>query len=158
MKKPKVTIITGTPGTGKSTLAKKLAKERKAIVVDVNALIKKEKLFDGYDRSLKTSLVDIEKLNKKLLKLIKELQKEKKDIIIDSHLSHYLPPRVVDECIVTKCSKLLTLKRRLEKRKYSKKKVRENMDAEIFDVCALEAYVNKHKKIKIVDSCKRKKK
>ena len=34
---------------------------------------------------------------------------------------------------------LKTLKKRLEKRGYSKEKVRENLDAEIFDTCRIEA-------------------
>jgi len=37
--------------------------------------------------------------------------------------------------------------------KYSKEKVRENLDSEIFDVCLVEAKENGHK-IKIVDSSK----
>ena len=157
MKKSKVTIISGTPGTGKSTLAKKLDKKEKAVHIDVNTLIKKEKIFDKYDKKLKTMIVDIRKLITRLEKLIKEYQKKQQDIIIDSHLAHYLNPKLVSRCIITKCN-LKTLKRRLEKRGYSKKKVRENLDAEILDVCALEAFVNKQKKIEIVDTSGRKKK
>ena len=51
-------------------------------------------------------------------------------------------------CIVTKCE-LRELKNRLKNKKYPKEKIRENMDAEIFDVCLNDAKENKHKIITI---------
>ena len=72
--------------------------------------------------------------------------------MIDSHLSHFLPSKYVDKCYVTKCN-LKELEKRLKKRKYSKKKIRENLDAEIFDVCFEEAKENKHD-IEIIDTTK----
>jgi len=135
-----IIIVTGTPGTGKTTVAKKIAKEKGIKYIDVNNIISKYKLSEGYDRKRKTKIVDTDKLNKILIKIIKE----NKGLVIDSHLSHYLPKRYVDLCIVTKCS-LKELKARLEKRKYSKAKVRENLDAEIFDTCRVEAIEKGHK-------------
>ena len=70
-------------------------------------------------------------------------------------MSHYLPKKYVDLCIVTKCG-LKKLKKRLEKRKYNKKKIRENLDCEIFDICLNEAMEKGHK-VKIVDTSKKKK-
>src|SRR3989344_3036328 len=140
MKKPQIIIVTGTPATGKTTIAKRLAKKQKAAYIDVNLVIKKYKLVDKYDKKLKTNIVDV--------KIIKDYQNKKQSIIIDSHLSHYLPKKYVDLCIVTKCS-LKKLQQRLNKRKYHQQKIRENMDAEILDVCLLEAILNKHK-VKVV--------
>ena len=80
------------------------------------------------------------------------ISKSKKLLVIDSHLSHYLPKKYVKLCVVTKCD-LKVLKKRLEKRKYSKGKVRENLDAEIFDVCLNEAKELGHK-VKVVDTTK----
>ena len=148
MKKQQVIIVTGTPGTGKTTIAKRLAKKNKAAYIDINTIIKQHKLVDTYDKKLKTNIVDVNKLNKVLIKIIKDYQKKKQSIIIDSHLSHYLPKKYVDICIVTKCS-LKKLQRRLKKRNYPQKKIRENMDAEILDVCLLEAILNKHK-VKVI--------
>jgi broad-specificity NMP kinase len=50
---------------------------------------------------------------------------------------------------VCKCE-LKKLKKRLEKRKYSQKKIRENVDSEIFDICLNEA-VEKGHQIAIYD-------
>jgi len=148
-----ITIVTGTPCTGKTTVAKRLAREKHAKYIDVNKVIKEKRLAGGYDRKRKCYIVDIKKLNFALIKIIKEARKSKENLVIDSHLSHYLPKNYVNLCIITKCG-LKELKKRLEKRNYSKAKVRENLDAEIFDVCLVEAKEFGHK-IRVVDSSKR---
>ena len=112
-------------------------------------MLKKNKIYSKYNKKFDTYEVDVNKSNKFLLKIIKE---SKKSIVIDSHLSHYLPSSKVDYCFVTKCN-LKTLKKRLEKRHYNKLKIRENMDAEIFDVCLFEAAKNNHNII-VVDTSK----
>lgn len=142
-----IIIVSGTPGTGKTTIAKKIAKERNAEYIDVNKVITKYNISDGYDRKRKTKIIDVKRLNKVLIKIIKS---SKKDLVIDSHLSHYLPPKYVDLCIITKCD-LKTLKKRLKKKGYSTEKIKENLDAEIFDVCLNEAKELGHK-IKVIDT------
>ncbi|MEM4397386.1 MAG: AAA family ATPase [Candidatus Woesearchaeota archaeon] len=155
----KVIIVSGTPGTGKTTIAKKIAKEKNYEYIDVNKIIKEKnkeyKIIAGFDKKRDSKIIDLDNLNKALIDLIitkkskeKNKKKKKKGIIIDSHLSHYLPKKYVDLCIITKCD-LKELKKRLEKRKYSKKKVRENFDAEIFDVCRIEALEKGHK-VKVI--------
>lgn len=141
----KAVIVTGTPGTGKTLIAKRLSRLFKLIYVDVNGLIKKNKLFDGYDKKFKTKLIDIKRLNKFLMNLIRN---SNEPLVIDSHLSHYLPRMYVKLCIVTKCD-LRVLKTRLEKRKYNQRKIDENMEAEILRTCYIEALENKHKIIEI---------
>ncbi|GAF74200.1 unnamed protein product, partial [marine sediment metagenome] len=68
------------------------------------------------------------------------------------HLSHYLPKKYIDLCIITKCN-LKTLEKRLKKKRYNKAKIRENLDCEIFDICLNEAKEAKHK-ILIIDTTK----
>lgn len=149
----KVICITGTPGTGKTTLAKKLSKKLRYVYVDVNQTIKKYRLSEGYDKKRRTKIIDIKKLNKVLIKEIKHYQKQKvKGIIIDSHLSHELPKRYVDLCLVTKCD-LKVLEKRLKKKGYNQPKIRENLDCEIFDICLNEALERKFK-VKTVDTTK----
>jgi len=142
----KVIIVTGTPGTGKTRLAKKIAHHKGFLYMDVNKFIKEKKLYEKYNKKSKCFDIDVRKLNKIL---IDKINASKKDIVIDSHLSHYLPKEYVTKCIVTKCN-LKILKKRLEQRGYNKKKVRENLDAEIFNVCLTEAQEHGHK-ILIVD-------
>jgi adenylate kinase len=148
----KTIIVGGTPGTGKTTLAKRLAKKLNFHYLDVNKIIEKYNISEGYDKKRDTKIIDTKKLNLALTKEIRNFKQSKEGIIIDSHLSHYLPKKYVDLCIVTKCN-LKELENRLKKKKYSKSKIRENLDAEIFDVCLNEAKENKHK-IMSVDTTK----
>ena len=82
--------------------------------------------------------------------------KEHQKIILDSHIAHLLPKSMVDLCIILTCSNLKKLQKNLEKKKYSKKKIRENLDTEIFQICLIEAQEKKHKLL-VVD-CKELKK
>ena len=160
----KVIIVTGTPGTGKTTLAKNSAFGLNFLYLDVNRLISKSKLSEGYDKKRKTRIVDVDKLRKFLIFKIKNFQNEnnkKKNsqrkffgIIIDSHLSHYLPNKYVDLCIVTKCD-IKELSKRLKKKRFHKEKIKENMQAEIFGICHNEALERKHNVI-VIDTSKSK--
>lgn len=151
----KTVIVTGTPGTGKTTIAKKLAKKLGYHYIDVNKLIYGHKLYEGYDRKRKTKIVDVDKLSMFLTDYVKQLKKQKnktKGIIIDSHLSHYFPRRYVDFCIVVKCD-IRELNERLRRKGFGKSKIQENLQAEIFDMCHNEARTRKHKII-VADTTK----
>src|SRR3989338_2235864 len=141
----KTVIVTGNPATGKTTLSKKLAKKLDFYYLDVNESIKKHKLSEGYDKKRKTKIVDVDKLNKFLINTIKEIKSRKKynGTIIDSHISHYLPRKYADLCIVTKCG-IKELNKRLKNKKFHKSKIQENLQAEIFDICYNEAVGRKH--------------
>lgn len=138
-------IVTGSPGTGKTELARQLARKLGYEYVDVNLLIKKQKISDGFDEEKQCEIIDTEKLNKVLVEKYKG-----KNAIVDSHLSHYLPAEFVDLCIVTKCN-LKVLEKRLMQRGYDEKKIRDNLDAEIFDICLTEAKEAGHKVV-VVDT------
>ncbi len=146
--KARIIVVTGTPGTGKTTVAKHLAQQQKAVYLDVNKIIQKHHLKEGYDKKRKTVIIDTKKLNKVLITYIQEAKKKKQILIIDSHLAHELQQNYVDLCIVTKTS-LKKLKQRLQRRGYHKEKIQENLLCEIFDVCLTEAQEAGHN-IKII--------
>ncbi len=147
-----IITITGTPGAGKTHIAKGLANKNWKYI-DLNALIKKEKLYDCYDKKADTFDVDTERLKKlderfskyieKEISVKKELTaaelkniiKKNKGILVDSHLSHYLNS---DLCIVVKAD-IKTINNRLKKRGYPVDKIKENIESEIFDICLEEA-------------------
>ena len=162
----KTIIVTGTPGTGKTTLAKKLSKKLNFLYLDVNDFIFRNKLSEGYDNKRRTKIIDVKKLNKFLIKEIKTIKKKAlnqksskkiqlknkikkiEGIVIDSHLSHYLPKKYVDLCIVARCN-ILELNRRLKKKGFHRPKIKENLQAEIFEICYNEAKRKKHEIISV---------
>jgi adenylate kinase len=141
-------IISGTPGTGKSTLAKALARRLNFYHLSPHYYYKK--ISSGYNKKKQCYNINL----KKFESLVKDKLKHYPDLIIDSHISHHLPKKLVNLCLITKCSDLKKLKQRLQKRKYSKKKIEENLQCEIFDICLNEARKKKHK-IMIIDTCKK---
>lgn len=143
-----IIAVTGSPATGKSTLAKRLAEELGFEHIDLNRVIEERGWHEGRDEKRDTLIVDETMLTRR----VKTLVKPKKNYIIDSHLSHFISHEMVDACIVCTCG-LKELRKRLEKRGYAAEKVRENLDAEIFESCRLEAEENGHKII-IVDTSK----
>ncbi|MDP2749902.1 MAG: AAA family ATPase [Nanoarchaeota archaeon] len=130
---PYVIAITGTPCTGKSTLAAELAKQTGFKLVDGNQIIKRYGLTEGYDAKRKAKIVDDKRFSKAVVDFImadfkkgnaksnssigiyenksKQLQNSKfkvsghvKGYIVDSHMSHFLSSNFVNLCLVTKIS------------------------------------------------------
>jgi adenylate kinase len=147
--KKKIIIVSGTPGTGKSTLTEFLEKKLGFERLDLHEHYKK--ISTGYDRSAKCYDIDFIKFEKLVEEKINEV---KKGLIIDTHISHLLSPKKVDLCIVMTCSDLKKLEKRMQERKYSQRKIRENLDVEIFQICLHEAKEKGHK-ILTFDSSKK---
>ncbi len=116
-------IITGTPGTGKTSVSKRLHELIKLPVIHLNEVIIKEKIYKEYDNDRETYIVDMDKMEK----FCKRLD----DVIIEGHLSHYCMKD--NDIIIVLRANPLALKKRLRQRKYNEKKVMENVEAEVID-------------------------
>lgn len=126
-----IIALTGTPGTGKTTICGLL--DRKYRVIDINRIITDEGLHTGKDELRGSLVADMEAVQARVNELVKD---ETATIIIEGHLSHYL--KGTDAVIVLR-TKPGILVRRLEAREYPIEKVRENMEAEALDVILVEA-------------------
>lgn len=153
-----IIIITGTPGTGKTVLAKRIAAAFGYQHIEVNSLIKKNKLAEYYDKKRHCHVVDEKKLMEVLHQFIEEKhqkalkQHRELKLVIDSHMAHVIDPEYVDLCIVTRCG-LSTLYTRLKKRGYPQQKISDNIESEIMEVCLTEAQDNGHDPI-LIDTSK----
>ena len=142
----KIVGVTGTPGTGKTTLSKMLAKATGLSYIDVTEIIKDKGIDEGFDNKRKCLIVDTDRLFSEIKSHIKKIKG--KGVIIDSHLSHYLPADFLQILIITTCD-IGMLKERLKERGYDESKIRENLDAEIFSLCSNEALEYKHNRIEV---------
>ena len=123
-------VITGNPGVGKHTIAKKIYKILNYEILDINKIALDtgvyEKNEDGID-------VDVSKLKKNLKNKI-----TKKTLIV-GHLAPYvLTKSQVKKVIVLRKSpyKLISI---YKKRKYPIEKIKENLESEVLGIIAHDA-------------------
>jgi adenylate kinase len=116
--------LTGTPGTGKTTVAALLPYR----VIALNALVKGG-LNLGTDPERGCLEADMEGLEQKLAEMdTDELT------VLEGHFSHHF----ADEAIVLRLAPS-ELKKRLEARGYPETKIQENLESEVIDVILVEA-------------------
>lgn len=120
--------ITGTPGVGKSTVSKLLA--RKYRVINLHSYAEQHGLFDGYDEEAGSYNVDVDKLNDAIT-----YEPTEDYVFLDGHLSHFVDCNVI---IVLRCKPKI-LSERLRKRGYNEKKILENVQAEVLDIILQES-------------------
>ncbi|KZT44398.1 P-loop containing nucleoside triphosphate hydrolase protein [Sistotremastrum suecicum HHB10207 ss-3] len=122
-----VIIITGTPGTGKSTHAELLASSSTVPLkhINVGELVKQKSLHDGFDEKWQSYLVDDDKVLDELEPLMAE-----GGVILDWHTCDIFPERWIDLVVVLRCNHTM-LWDRLEKRNYPLHKIQENNESEI---------------------------
>ncbi|MEM3173994.1 MAG: adenylate kinase family protein [Candidatus Bathyarchaeia archaeon] len=132
----RIIIITGTPGVGKTSVSAALASRIDAQLVSLGELIRKEKLYIGFDKERDTLIADIEKISRRVGEIISKAQK---DIIIEGHLAVDVTPAEKASIVFVLRRNPEELKRILEERSYTERKIMENLAAEILDVCLFEA-------------------
>ena len=135
----KIILLTGTPGTGKTTAAKQLRSNYK--VIHLTQFIKENNLGTK-DGEIE---VEIDKLEKEINKTVQNLGAEK--ILVEGHLAHYLDG---DHCIVLRLKPEL-LEERLKHREYSMDKISENVEAETMDLILSEA-VSRNQNVHEIDT------
>ncbi|KAG6846006.1 hypothetical protein H0H87_011054 [Tephrocybe sp. NHM501043] len=130
-----VIVITGTPGTGKSTHAHILANESPIPLehINVGEWVKEKDLYDKYDQEWQSYTVNEDRLLDQLEPIV-----SKGGVILDWHTCEVYPERWADLVVVLRCDHT-KLWERLEKRGYPLKKIQENNEAEIMQVVLEEA-------------------
>jgi len=106
--------LTGTPGTGKTSISKNLNKE----IIHLSDLYPNSS--EGRNQNGEW-IIDLDKLNKLTQEKLRD------DTIIEGHLSHFIDN--IDQIIVLRCDPR-ELRRRMEMRDYNIEKIEENLEAE----------------------------
>ncbi len=122
--------ITGTPGCGKTTVAKLLSELTGIPVFHLSNLIREKGFYTDYDEERDAYVTDVEKLT--------EFFKGKEKFIAEGLVAHYIPS---DLCIILRVNPS-ELSKRLAGRGYSPSKISENVEAERLAVIATEVFEN----------------
>jgi adenylate kinase len=108
-----ILFITGTPGTGKSTVSGLLKEQLSIPLIDLNQLVEDEGFYTGYHPEWGFKIVDLDAL------------------------CHYCEG--ADLVIVLRAHPAI-LRKRLEDKGFNDAKIQENIEAEALDICAFEAF------------------
>lgn len=127
MGRPVLVAITGTPGTGKSSVCDVLA-ARGYTIVDLDDVARREGFLVGRDLARGADEVDVDALRE-------NLRFPSKVAFLKAHYSHRM---AVNLAIVLRCRPSV-LRRRLEARGWPPPKVRENVESEAIDGIVQEA-------------------
>ena len=170
----KIIFITGTPGTGKTTIADQLNMNlsEKSIVklVKINDFAIKNNLIDDEDLEKDYKVINILKLDKKLNEVINDFFSNEDDlknlkiinffndfnyskiVIVEGHLSHlcFLGGNV-DKIIVLRLNPEI-LENRLKLRDYAAAKINENLESEVLGICSIEAHDIHGDKVNEIDT------
>ncbi|MFQ5814929.1 MAG: adenylate kinase family protein [Candidatus Hydrothermarchaeaceae archaeon] len=135
-----IVLLTGTPGTGKSTVARILSKKLGYNLISLNDWIFKEagEAVVDYDDFRSTNVVDVDILEGRLRNI-------NDDVIIEGHLSHFLS---IGDIVVVLRAHPRVLNERLTG--FSDSKRGENMEAEALDVCLIES-LERHDSSKVFE-------
>lgn len=146
----KIVYISGTPCTGKTTITNRLSTVFDNIYcIHINEFAIENNLVLGKDPDKGYKIIDIDKLNEKLNEHITTKLNYYNLIVVEGHLSHLCDG--CDKCIILRLNPSI-LKERLKDRNYSESKINENLEAEILDVCSIEAYNIHSDKVNEIDT------
>ncbi|XP_008560841.1 adenylate kinase isoenzyme 6 [Microplitis demolitor] len=126
-------LITGTPGVGKSTLARKLSEKTGLVWRDISKLAEENRCLEEYDPIYQCPVLNEDRLLDSMESLM-----SKGGNIVDYHSAELFPERWFDIVFVVRTNNTV-LYDRLTARGYQGKKLEDNIECEIFQTILEEA-------------------
>ncbi|MEM2943951.1 MAG: adenylate kinase family protein [Methanomassiliicoccales archaeon] len=127
-----VIAITGTPGTGKTSVAS-LLRARGYDIIEIDQIVRSAGLISGYDEERGSAEIDIDGLSEAVRSAISN-----KGTILVGHLAHLIDPSLLELIIILRCKPSI-LEKRLRNLGWKEEKILENVEAEACDVILIES-------------------
>ena len=128
----RIIVITGTPCVGKTAVSTLLASRLNALHIDLGEFVGQEKLWSDVDKTRGTLIADMPKLSKRVQEMIEH---SKRDIILDGHYAVDVVPAENIHIVFVLRREPDELRRLMQKRGFEGRKLKENLAAEVLDVC-----------------------
>ena len=126
-------LLSGTPGTGKSTLAKKLSEETVLCWINVGDFAKEKGFLGEWDEEYECHVLEEDPLLDEMEEMV-----AKGGCIVDHHVTDFFPERFFDIVFIMRTENDV-LYDRLSGRGYTGKKFEDNLQCEIFQTVLEEA-------------------
>lgn len=126
-----IIAISGVGATGKTSVAKLLAKNLNYRFIKLDNLAKRKKFIIGYDKRRKSKIVSVYRLKKE----IKKISKKNPNMVLEGLYAHEFP---ADFVFILRCNPKI-LEKRLKKKYKWKTKIVENLEAEMIGLITQEA-------------------
>lgn len=121
-------LITGTPGTGKTTTASLLASSLNYNHIDVSVLVKEKSLHEGFDEQFQSFIINEDLVVDEMEEIM-----TRGGNVVDHHSPGFFPERWFDVIVCLQCDNTI-LYDRLSERQYAQAKIEENVQCEIMQV------------------------
>lgn len=125
-----IIIVTGTPGVGKSRLAREISRKEGYKIIDLGLMVKTERLYTRFDRKRGSYVLNEGKVRRRL----ETISEHSRKIVIAYHTVGRFLPRDLVRCALVLRLEPGILFRRLRARGWTRRKSWENTEAEIIDV------------------------
>jgi adenylate kinase len=122
-----ILAITGTPGTGKTSVCKALGLE----YLDLNRIVEEKGFYTGVDHKRGSLIADLDRLTE----YVWHKRESNEVFVIEGHLAHLLEPEIA---IVLRANPSV-LAERLKQKGFPPQKIQENVEAETLDIILAEA-------------------
>lgn len=126
-------LLTGTPGVGKSRIAKHVCKLTGLEHINISQFAMSKNLILEHDDARDCDVIDEDKVVAKIRKKV-----DPGGLLIDYHSCDFFPKDWFDKIFVVRANNSV-LHDRLKERKYKPSKIKENIECEIFNVILSEA-------------------
>ena len=130
-----VVAISGTPGVGKTAVARELSRKLNAIYLNLSNVVIEKKLYSEYDKERKTYVINEEKLKNYIRNLAWQTQQL---IVIDSHYGEIIDDDLLVKIFILRLDPRELLKR-LMSRSWPLTKIKENIESELLGICTANA-------------------
>ncbi|SRR6266705_2262881 len=134
----KIIIVTGTPGVGKTIIGKLLARKTGSTFLSLGDIVRRNRLHEGFDRRAGSYIINERAVEKKLQKYFEDHQE--KVIVFETHFVSSIIHKTRGMVAVVLRLDPVVLARRLGARNWPKRKIWENVEAEIIDLSLYDAF------------------
>lgn len=128
-------VVAGVPGTGKTSVARELASLTGFPLVELGSYAVEKGLVAGFDAETGSYVIDEDALSREVSALAESVEGR---LIVSTHYPEILEPDVVEKVFVLRAHPLV-LAERLESRGWGRRKINENVMAEILGVVSYNA-------------------